>query len=68
MEHHDIYDFLRNPGLTILHMCGSKGMSLSKLAEYADLSNSQVSKIVNGKSDPKLSTLKKIAAVFELLR
>jgi len=58
MKHDNIYDFLHNPGLTILRMCGSKGMSPARLAEYADLSHSQISKIINGKSDPKLSTLK----------
>lgn len=68
MEQHDIHDFLNNPGLTILQICNNKNMSLEKLAARAELSNSQISKIVNRKADPKLSTIKKIAIAFGLLR
>ncbi|MBQ3172319.1 MAG: helix-turn-helix transcriptional regulator [Mailhella sp.] len=68
MEQHDIHDFLHNPSLTILQLCNDRGLSQEKLAALAKVSYSQVSKIINQGADPKLSTVKKIAMAFDLLR
>ena len=68
METHDIHDFLHNPSLTILQICNKRNLSLEELAYLAEISKSQVSKIVNRRADPKLSTIKKIATAFDLLR
>ncbi len=68
MEQHDIHDFLHNPSLTILQICSNRNLSQEKFAALAKVSYSQLSKIVNRKADPKLSTIKKIALTFDMLR
>lgn len=68
MEHPDLHDLLNNPRLSILLLCKAHDMTREKLAERAGLSTCQISRLVNGKSDSKTSTIKKIAYTFGILR
>ena len=68
MEHPDIHDLLNNPGLSILLLCEAHDMTREKLAELANLSISQVSRLINATPDLKRSTIISIANVFGILR
>ena len=68
MEHPDIHDLLNNPGLSILLLCETHDMTREKLAELANLSISQVSRLINATPDLKRSTIISIANVFGILR
>ena len=67
MEKFGLGDFLMSPGTMILRIRHERNIPLSQVAERADISDSQLSRIVNGKCDPKLSTIRKIARALELM-
>lgn len=53
-------------GVRIKHLREDKGLSLRKLANLSEISPSLMSQIENGKSDPSLTTLRKIAQALDL--
>ena len=67
MKKYTLDDFLMHPGTVILRISYERNITLSKIAEYAEMSDSQISKIVNNKCDPRLSSILKIAKVLGLL-
>ena len=68
MEYPDLHDLLNNPRLSILLLCETHDMTREKLAELANLSISQVSRLINATPDLKRSTIISIANVFGILR
>lgn len=51
----------------ILSLCKSRKISINKLAEMSDVSQSTLDNLVNGKTfNPKIRTLHKIAIAFNM--